>query len=159
MHEATHVETTSSEGSFARLLGALISLVAILIAAAVILYFYYVFWLGIAPNWQLSVAGAEIPPESYPILLLSVWVITQRAMSNWRPAGGNLGSFFWWADIITSVAVAAFLAFTLFKAIITGTNLTFLIVLAAFMMQATADIFLNGRHIRAVNLPYCFSPG
>ncbi len=133
------------EGRFQQLLGMMVSLIAILIASAVVVYFYYVFWLVRAPDYQLSIGAQVIPPETYPYILLTAFVLSQRAMSIWRPQTGTLGEVFWWIDLITSFFVAAFLGFTFFKAVVTGSNLTFLIVLGAFLIQAIGDILLNGR--------------
>ncbi len=136
----------TNEGSFTRFLGVMVAVLAYGIAAAVIIYWWSVFWISSPPDFNLMVSGQKIPPESYAIILLTAWSLSQRAMANWRPQEGTLGAVFWWLDLITSLGVAGFLGLTFFKAIMSGTNLTFLLVLGAFVMQAIGDILLNGRH-------------
>lgn len=130
-----------------RFFGIAIMTIALAIALGVVAYFTQVFWRNQTPDLGLTAGTVAIPPETYPIILLSFWTISQRAMSTWRPQAGTLGAVAWWIDMISSGGVFAFLAYTLFSAIMgTTSHVSFLIILAAFVMQGFADLFLNGRH-------------
>ena len=130
-----------------RFFGIAIMVIALAIAVGVVAYFVQVFWRNQTPDLGLTRGDFTIPPETYPIILLSFWTISQRAMSTWRPHEGSIGAWAWWVDLITSVGVFAFLAYTFFSAIMgNASHVSFMIILAAFVMQGFADLFLNGRH-------------
>lgn len=139
--------TVQSEGSFRQFLGVMVAASAYVIVAAVVIYWWSVFWNHTPPDFNLLVHGQKIPAETYPILLLTFWSLSQRGMAHWQPQHGTLGAVFWWLDLVSSLLVAAFLGFTFFKAIIGGQNLTFLLVLGAYVVQGVGDIVLNGRHL------------
>src|SRR3989344_1768793 len=55
----------------------LVMLVAFATSAVVVAYFAYTFWLGGLPTIELF-DRLDIPPQSYPILLLAVWTVVLR---------------------------------------------------------------------------------
>jgi len=134
--------------SFSVFRGLITTLVASAFSGAVIFYFYLVSWLGQAPDYNLVVGGQKIPPESYPILLLSLWTLAQRANAHWGigTQSGRLGDFFWWEDLLEAGAVAVFIGITIFYTLKSGANMTFIIVLFAFFAQVLGDFIMNALH-------------
>jgi hypothetical protein len=143
--------TIVQESPFQKFLGVMVSAIALAIAAGVVVYFHFVFWLGRALDFNLVAGGQPIPAETYPFILYTAWTLSQRAMSHWRPKDGALGRAFWWLDLGSSVIVFVYMMATLVQAIASGNNLSFIIVLVAFTMQAFFDTLLNGRHLYAAS--------
>lgn len=137
----------NQEGAFQKFLGVMVSAVALAIAAGVVVYFHFVFWLNRTMDFNQVSGLDQIPAETYPFILYTMWTLSQRAMSHWRPREGALGRAFWWLDLGSSVVVFIYLAATLVQAISSGNNFTFIIVLIAFTVQAFFDSLLNGRHL------------
>ena len=127
--------------------GTMVSLFATLTSIVVVLYFVVTFWYGRVLDIGFKVAnGNPIPPETYPIILLSAWTLLQRAKAHWRPRDGNSGRFWYWEDKATAYGMSIFMGATLVWSLATGSNLTFIVVLLAFFAQAIGDAMMNGRH-------------
>ncbi|MBP9757292.1 MAG: hypothetical protein KBD06_01705 [Candidatus Pacebacteria bacterium] len=121
--------------------------IALAIAVAVGIYFTQVFWRDTTPDLGLTAGGVAIPAETYPIILLSFWTLSQRGMSTWRPQEGTVGKWAWWIDLLSSAGLFAFLLYTMVSAMMGGTaHTSFMIILAAFVVQGFGDLVLNGRH-------------
>src|SRR3989344_752320 len=71
--------------------GALVSALAFLTTGVVAAFFYFTFWMGEVIDLSLQLRGVTIPPESYPIILLTAWTLLQRAKAHWRPRDGRYG--------------------------------------------------------------------
>lgn len=137
----THTAHGDDDRTYSHFLGWAIFVLGLAIAIVVVGYWYDVFWLKHKPDLNWVWGGDKVPPETYPVILLSFWTLSQRMVANWRPEIPAA----WWIDFATSLAVAAFLAVTFVYAIATQTNVTFLIVLGAFVIQGIGDTLLNGR--------------
>ncbi len=126
--------------------GSLIAAAASLATLIVFAYFAYTFWLANVVDLEWVIKGQKIPPESYPILLLSAWSILQRAKAHLRPREGGYGTFWRREDLAEAGGMALFMGVTFVWALATATGLTFVLVLLAFFGQACADAFFNGKH-------------
>ncbi len=126
--------------------GTVLSVAALVASAAVALYLLHTFWWGNVLDFGWVVKSRPIPAESYPIILLTIWSVLQRAKAHWRPHGGASGRFWAGEDLVESAAMALFIVVTFVWALATGTNTTFVIVLLAFLVQSVFDLLMNGRH-------------
>ncbi|MEY4747532.1 MAG: hypothetical protein RLZZ416_581 [Candidatus Parcubacteria bacterium] len=137
---------TMTETPLQRFRGSLVAIFATLTTAIVATYFTYTFWMGQVLSYDWSIQGKVVPPESYPMVLLSVWSLLQRAKAHWRPREGAYGKFWSGEDLVEAFAMAIFTGVTLVWALATQTNLSFIVVMLAFLVTAIGDAVLNGRH-------------
>src|SRR3990167_8402976 len=138
--------TMRKQSRFELFYGTLVSALAFLTTGVVAAFFYFTFWMGEVIDLSLQLRGVTIPPESYPIILLTAWTLLQRAKAHWRPRDGRYGQFWWGEDLLEAFCITIFIGVTLVWAIATNTNLTFVVVMIAFLAQSIGDALLNGRH-------------
>lgn len=128
-----------------------------------VLYYFYLVMTGQPPDFKLAVGGKQIPPEVYPILLLSIWTLLQRANAN-----SGIGIYHetnrfarvcFWEDVLEQALVILFLVFAIGKMLTTETSMTFIVVLAAFLLQAVGDFVLNFQHRSVTTEPIVLRSG
>lgn len=128
---------------FAGSLGAIIGTAT---TAIVIAYIHYTFWMQKAFDLNIKFGDQNLPPQSYPILLLVIWTITQREKAHSRPKDGGLGTFWAFEDRWEAILATAYLGVTLVWSLATQSNLSFAVPLAAFVIQSIYDAIRNGTH-------------
>jgi hypothetical protein len=132
------------ESHASRFVGVVVAIIADLWSVVVAVYLIWTFALGNTIDYEWVTRGQKVPPESYPLLLLAIWVVLQHAKSRLRPKEGVLGLFFYYEDLGVAVFMALFISGVGIYAVMNGFNLTFALTILAFLIVGVADMLFGG---------------
>jgi len=139
-------KTMKPQSPFDTFRGSLVSAIATATTLMVLGFFVFTVWQNTPLDFKWEIDKKSVPPESYPILLLTAWSLLQRAKAHMRPRTGGLGTFWEGEDKYEAWLMVMFMLATLVYAFATNSSLTYLLVLMAFLIQAFGDALMNGRH-------------
>lgn len=132
------------ESHASRFVGVVVAIIADLWSLIVAAYIIWTFGLGNKLDYEWVIRGEKVPPESYPLLLLAIWVVLQHAKSRLRPKDGGLGAFYYYQDLGVAVFMALLIAGVGIYAVLNGHSYTYALTILAFLIVGVSDMLFGG---------------